>query len=166
MGYWNKRTKITKLLTTFIAVLAIVLIAGCSSKSGPTGGVTTEIPRETITVYKSELCGCCDLYTKYLKKSDFDVEVVQQDDLTPLKDELNIPDKLRSCHTTKVGDYFVEGHMPKEAIAKLLAEKPDIAGIALPGMPSGSPGMPGGKQGEFVIYAVGKDGSTSEFMRI
>ena len=63
-------------------------------------------------------------------------------------------------------DYFVEGHVPIEAIEKLMAEKPDIAGIALPGMPSGSPGMGGSRSGQFVIYAIGKDGTTTEFMRI
>ena len=64
------------------------------------------------------------------------------------------------------GNYFVEGHIPIEAIKKLLVEKPDIKGIAMPGMPSGSPGMPGAKDGQFIIYAVAKDGSTYEFMRV
>jgi len=72
---------------------------------------------------------------------------------------------MQSCHTTEIGDYFVEGHVPIEAIDKLLAEKPDIDGITLPDMPAGSPGMPGVKREEFVIYSL-KDGESSEFMRI
>ncbi len=88
------------------------------------------------------------------------------DDLAPIKDKYNIPRQLQSCHTSIIGDYFVEGHVPVEAIARLIAEKPDIAGIALPGMPSGSPGMPGAKQGTWTIQAVGKDGAVTEFMKI
>ena len=73
---------------------------------------------------------------------------------------------MESCHTTVIGEYFVEGHVPVEAIEKLLAEKPDVAGIGMPGMPSGSPGMPGAKQGQFIIYSINKDGTINEFMRI
>ena len=73
---------------------------------------------------------------------------------------------MESCHTVVIGDYFIEGHIPLEAVEKLLVEKPDIKGIAMPGMPSGSPGMPGAKKGDFVIYAVNNDGTTEEFMRI
>ena len=83
-----------------------------------------------------------------------------------VKEKYGIPYSMRSCHTTVIGDYFVEGHVPIEAVEKLMLEKPDIKGIALPGMPSGSPGMPGSKQGPFIVYAINKDGSTSEFMRI
>ena len=73
---------------------------------------------------------------------------------------------MQSCHTTTIGNYFVEGHIPIEAIEKLMTEKPNIKGIAMPGMPSGSPGMPGAKQGPFIIYAIGNDGSVGEFMRM
>ena len=101
-----------------------------------------------------------------MDKKGFNVEVTQTDDLTPIKNRYNIPSSMESCHTTVIGDYFVEGHVPVEAIEKLLAEKPDIAGIGMPGMPSGSPGMPGAKQGPFVVYAIYKDSTISEFMRI
>ena len=77
----------------------------------------------------------------------------------------NIPSELESCHTTEVAGYFVEGHVPVEAIDKLLEEKPDIDGIALPGMPAGSPGMGGLKTEDFVIYAL-KDGEASVFMTL
>ena len=73
---------------------------------------------------------------------------------------------MEICHTTIIGDYFVEGHVPLEAVEKLLTEKPDIKGIAMPGMPSGSPGMPGAKKGDFVIYAVNRDGSYEEWTRL
>lgn len=121
-----------------------------------------------ITVYKSMSCGCCSVYASYLQKKGVDVNLpeISDEKLTGLKEQFSIPSALRSCHTTLVGDYFIEGHIPLEAIQKLLDEKPDIKGIAMPGMPSGSPGMPGAKTGPFVIYAVAKDGSSYEFMRI
>lgn len=118
------------------------------------------------TIYKSSSCGCCDLYTKYPKKYGFQAEIVDIFDLNSIKTRYNIPSSMQSCHTTVIGDYFVEGHMPIEAINELLEKKPDIAGIALPGMPSGSPGMPGYKTEAFVVYQVAKDGSVSEFMSI
>ena len=142
-------------------LLAVVIIAGCSqAKNG------IDKKGINVTIYKSELCGCCGLYINYLDDQGYNIKVIKMDDLTSLKEKYNIPSTMRSCHTAEVGGYFVEGHMPQEAIQKLLTDKPDIAGIALPGMPSGSPGMPGAKQGLFIIYAIGKDGTSTEFMRI
>jgi len=87
------------------------------------------------------------------------------DDMTDIKDDLGIPQDMRSCHTSMVEDYFLEGHVPVEAIRKLLEEQPAIDGIALPGMPSGSPGMSGEKTEPFTIYAI-VDGKVSEFARL
>lgn len=121
--------------------------------------------QEDIVVYKSPSCGCCSGYVKYLSGERFNVKVVESNDLDNLKQERGVPSDMQSCHTSIIGPYFVEGHIPIEAVRKLLSEKPDIDGIAMPGMPAGSPGMGGRKTGEFVVYAV-KDGSSSEFMRI
>lgn len=122
---------------------------------------------DEITLYKEGSCGCCGIYTNYLdKKVEGKIKVVDMPEVNSIKKKYNIPLRLQSCHTTVMGDYFVEGHIPVEAMDKLMREKPDIAGIAMPGMPSGSPGMPGGKIGPFVIYGVNKDGSYNEFMRI
>jgi hypothetical protein len=145
-----------------IAVVAVLfLLAGCSKS--PSGAV---VAGQEMTVFKSPTCGCCGVWTEYMDKQGFDVEIVQMDNLQNIKEQYNIPPSMRSCHTAVVGDYFIEGHIPQEAIDKLLEEKPDIAGIAMPGMPSGSPGMPGQKRGDFVIYAVDHNGGTSEFVRI
>jgi hypothetical protein len=119
-----------------------------------------------VKFYKSVSCGCCGIHSNYLKNKGLDIEVINMDDLSPIKEEQHVPSALQSCHTVVLGDYFIEGHMPAEAIEKLITEKPDIAGIALPGMPEGSPGMPGTKRGEWIIYAVNKDGTYKEFMRI
>ena len=104
-------------------------------------------------------------YIAYMKKQGYSVEAVETKDMQGVKSENNIPGEMQSCHTMQIGNYFVEGHVPMAAVDKLLAEQPDIDGIAMPGMPPGSPGMPGLKTGDFVIYAV-KDGEYSEFMSI
>ncbi|MBI4116239.1 hypothetical protein HY449_00680 [Candidatus Pacearchaeota archaeon] len=121
----------------------------------------------TVDFYRSESCGCCTLHESYLRGSGkLNVKDNQMSDISSIKTGFNIPTQLQSCHTAVVGNYFVEGHIPLEAINKLISEKPNIKGIAMPGMPQGSPGMPGAKYGDFVIYSVNSDGSYEEFMRI
>ncbi len=142
----------------------MVLVYGCSS-SNATGNAVNDA-KAKATIFKSSSCGCCDVYSQYMSKRGFDLEVKQIGNMDLIKNQYNIPFSMQSCHTTVIDNYFVEGHMPIEAIEKLMAEKPDIAGIALPGMPSGSPGMPGAKLGPFIVYVVHKDGTTTEFMRI
>jgi hypothetical protein len=120
-----------------------------------------------IDIYKSITCGCCGIYSEYVKgKVDPKVNSINKEDLSMVREQYGVPLELQSCHTTVIGDYFVEGHIPLEAVEKLLEENPDIKGIAMPGMPSGSPGMPGRKYSDFVVYAVNHDGSYSDFMRI
>ncbi len=119
----------------------------------------------TAELYYSPTCGCCKIYGDYLKSEGFEVKIRETQNIENIKETLKIPSELWSCHTVKIGKYYVEGHIPIEAIKKLLEEQPNIEGIALPGMPSGSPGMPGEKTEEFVIFAVSK-GETKEFMRI
>ncbi len=124
---------------------------------------TPEAPSNEITVYLSPACRCCLVYADYLKGKGFEVEVLQVENVSRIKSQYGVPLSLRSCHTSVIDGYFVEGHVPVEAIQKLLDERPDADGISLPGMPSGSPGMPGGKKEPFVIYAV-KDGESRTFM--
>ncbi len=118
-------------------------------------------------VYKSQSCGCCSGYISELEKNGFNVEIeaVSSDKLNSIKESHNIPKDMQSCHTVIIGNYFIEGHVPLEAVNKLLTEKPDVDGITLPGMDSGTPGMPGQKTGEWIIYSL-KDGKSTEFMRI
>ena len=150
-----------------LLIVGLISVAGCTSQTGGNNQISGEVTEGvTATIFKSPGCGCCGVYSQYMDKKGFNVQIVDTEDLSPIKTKHNIPRSMQSCHTTVVGDYFVEGHVPIEAIQKLLSEKPDIAGIAMPGMPSGSPGMPGSKRGPFVVYAVNKDGSTNEFMRI
>jgi len=125
----------------------------------------TSVQGEKVTLYKSPTCGCCVSYSGFLKRDGYSVDFEEMTDADRVKKAHNIPLSMQSCHTSIIEDYFVEGHVPLEVIDKLLAEKPDLDGIALPGMPAGSPGMPGLKSEEFIIYGL-KDGQVSEFMRI
>ena len=119
------------------------------------------------TLYKTPNCSCCLEYTEYLETTtDASIETVSVSDLAVTKEEYGVPGDVESCHTLDVGQYFIEGHVPREAIGKLAEEQPDIAGIALPEMPLGSPGMPGEQTEVFVIYAVAADQSYTEFMRL
>ena len=127
-------------------------------------------PSRVLTVFKTPDCGCCANHVGYLRAKKFDVAVVDLDEeeLEKKKQGLGIPSYLYSCHTTVTGSgkYCIEGHMPYEAIEKLLSEQPDIRGISLPGMPSASPGMPGGKNGPFVIRQVPHNSIVSVFMSL
>ncbi len=145
-----------------IAIIIVVLVGGYLWLSSPR--VAAEpITTEKVTVYKALSCGCCDNYIGYLKRQGLDVEKINKNEMNEIKEQYNIPQDMESCHTTIIGDYVIEGHIPIEVIAKLLKEKPDIRGIAMPGMPSGSPGMPGPKE-EFIIYSLLNDGGTEIFM--
>ena len=115
------------------------------------------------TVFKNPQCGCCETYGEYLRKNGYEVKVVATHDLPLIQQRQGVPAGLEGCHTTLIGGYFVDGHVPVENLDQLLAERPEINGITLPGMPMGSPGMGGPKTEPFTIYAVGKDGAKSVY---
>ncbi len=154
-----------KLIGFFVVIglLAGLWMTIAASRT-PTGAVAQE--GFDAVVYKTPSCGCCSLYVDYLKGKGLDVRVEERPSIEFIKRQYGVPGSLQSCHTTVMGDYFIEGHVPFEAIEKLRSEKPDIKGIALAGMPSGSPGMPGTKSGKFVIYAVQKDGTSEKFLEV
>lgn len=115
-------------------------------------------PPIQATLYKNPQCSCCEGYAQYLEKNGFKVDVKPTNDLAEISRKAGVPEDLEGCHTMFVGSYVVDGHVPVDVIRKLLAEKPAIAGITLPGMPSGSPGMTGPKTETWTIYAVTKHG--------
>ena len=119
----------------------------------------------TVEVFKTPTCGCCNEYVLFLEEEQFEIKQTNMTSMDSIKTKYNIPDEMQSCHTGVVGKYFIEGHVPIEAINKLLKEQPDIDGIALPGMPMGTPGMPGNKEAPYVIYQL-IDGEYSVFMTI
>ncbi len=123
------------------------------------------INKQIVEVFKTPSCGCCYGYVLFLEEKKFKVKQTDMRSLHTIKQKYNIPVEMQSCHTTIMGKYFIEGHVPFEAVNKLLKEQPDIDGIALPGMPIGTPGMPGDKDEPYVIYQL-KDGKSSVFMTI
>jgi hypothetical protein len=110
-------------------------------------------------LYKNPQCSCCEGYAAYLRQNGFDVEVKPSNDLAEISSKAGVPADLEGCHTMFVEGYVVDGHVPADVIQKLLKEKPAIAGITLPGMPMGSPGMGGTKTAPFTVYAVSKYGA-------
>jgi hypothetical protein len=111
------------------------------------------------TLFKNPQCTCCEGYATYLRNNGFEVEVKPTNDLTEISRKAGVPENLQGCHTTFVDGYVVDGHVPVNVVRKLLSERPAIAGITLPGMPLGAPGMTGTKNGEFIIYAVTQNGA-------
>ncbi len=108
-----------------------------------------------IQVHKDPTCGCCDGWVEHLRRAGFRVTVAKGGDVFAVKDRLGVPEELASCHTATVGGYTIEGHVPAHAIRRLLAERPPIAGLAVPGMPAGSPGMEGGRPETYDVVAFG-----------
>jgi hypothetical protein len=156
------------LLAVPLGALLVLLAAAGGGGAGSEPAASTEEPAaavQAITVHSSPTCGCCGQYEQYLKGEGFEVESKKEDDTTEINGRLGIPEEMWSCHTSIVGGYFVEGHVPVEAIRKLLEEQPQIDGIALPGMPPGSPGMGGDKMEPFTIYSISDD-AIDEFMTI
>ena len=117
-----------------------------------------------VMLYKNPQCDCCEGYAAYLRQNGFAVDIKPTNDLAALSRQLGVPEELEGCHISMIDGYVVEGHVPMAAIGKLLAERPAIIGITLPGMPTGSPGMNGKKQEPFVIYAVAKDATARVYM--
>lgn len=113
-----------------------------------------------MTVNKDPNCGCCSGWVKHVRRAGFDPLVNEVGDLTPLKSRLSIPPSLASCHTAQVDGYVIEGHVPASVIQRLLSERPEAAGLAVPGMPVGSPGMevPGSPEETYDVLLFGAAG--------
>ena len=127
--------------------------------------LTQQTVAADIVVYKSPTCGCCGKWVEHMEKAGFSVDVENMSDVAPIKRELGVPGRMQSCHTAKVGDYFVEGHVPADLVKRLLADKPDIKGLTVPGKPMGSPGMEGPRKDPYDVIAVGKDGGYRVYAR-
>jgi hypothetical protein len=148
-------------MRTLIIAAASVLVLGAVSSGQQK---PKPIP---MSVYKSPSCGCCALWVDYMRKNGFDAKVQDVENIGALKLKLGVREEFSSCHTTEVGGYIVEGHVPAEVVQRMLKERPKIAGIAVPGMPMGSPGMevPSGKKDSYNILAFTSDGKTTVYDR-
>lgn len=118
-----------------------------------------------ITVYKSPSCGCCKKWVEHLGAHGFAVTAKDMEDLDEVKATFGVPAELQSCHTATVGKYVIEGHVPADVIQKMLKEKPAIAGLAVPGMPMGSPGMEGGGADPYEVVAFDRKGKRSVYAK-
>src|SRR5262244_2863219 len=130
--------------------------AGAAVVGGAIGGIrliAEPTPtRGDVTLYKNPECGCCEGHADYLRQQGFRVTAMPTHDLTVMGEKYGIPDSLQPCHISLIRGYVVGGHIPIEVVNRLLSEKPQITGITLPGMPVGTPGMPGEKTGPLEIY--------------
>ena len=118
----------------------------------------------TLVVTKSASCGCCKHWVEHMKKAGFKVEVHDVEDVAQTAKRLGVPDRLRSCHTSEIGGYVIEGHVPAADVKRLLATKPKATGIAVPGMVVGSPGMEQGDRKEpYQVVLFDKSGKTKVF---
>lgn len=118
---------------------------------------------DVIQVYKSPTCGCCGDWIEHLREHGFTVEVVDEPNMFAVKSELGLPRELASCHTARIADYLIEGHVPAGDIQRLLEDRPQLAGLAVPGMPVGSPGMEveGQPADAYDVVAFDATGTTS-----
>jgi hypothetical protein len=114
--------------------------------------------KEVITVHKDPTCGCCSGWVQHLQQAGFGTKVIDTRDLDAVKHRLGVPDDLAACHTAEVAGFIIEGHVPAAALKRLLAEKPNAKGLAVPGMPIGSPGMEGGKPEKYDVILFGAKG--------
>jgi hypothetical protein len=150
---------------TFVAQTAGLALAAVGARR--LWGVRVPEPGTAITVYKSASCGCCAKWVDLLRANGFTPTVQDEENMDAIKDDMGVPKGVRSCHTALLGRYLVEGHVPAADLTRLLEEKPAVAGLAAPGMPSGSPGMatPGAKHEPFDVLAFTLDGKTTVYAR-
>jgi hypothetical protein len=168
-GFLTKR-KLFTTVSTLVLVMALVIGVSSynqvTSESEPILAVVNFGSGQSVTLYKTPDCGCCTGHAKALEEAGFVVTIEETNDLDSIKQTHKIPSGGKSCHTTVIGDYVVEGHVPLKAIEKLLIERPQIAGIGLPGMPIGTPGMPGRKTAPYEVYQLSDVGEMSPYVSI
>lgn len=128
------------------------------------GGRTNADVRPALTVWKDPNCGCCEGWVEHLRRNGFTATVIETSDVQSIKVQRGVPAELASCHTAEIAGYTIEGHVPAQAILRLLAEKPAGLGIAVPGMPIGSPGMEGGRPEVYDVILFG-NGASKPFAR-
>ena len=147
-----------KLIIVASAVLLVVvggLVVGLQPEAGA-----------KVVVYKTPTCGCCSKWVSHLREAGFEVEANDLNDLSSIKSHYGVQRTFSSCHTAIVEGYVVEGHVPADVVARLLEERPEVAGITVPGMPIGSPGMEGPNAQPYEVLSFDKVGHTEVFARV
>lgn len=164
----NRRLFKAKLSWLGLVITGLILTS-CAGIEGFNAGISNDTIQpitvnHELTVFRSPTCGCCGLWTEHMEAANFQVKDEITEDMTVIKQQYGVPTNLTSCHTTLIDGYVVEGHIPAEDVERLLTERPDIAGIAVPGMPIGSPGMESGGYVEpYTVFSFMADGTTAVF---
>ncbi len=150
-----------------LCLSAASLLAACSKETAVIDGASLVQASQQIEVWKTPTCGCCADWVEHLRANGFEVKVNDVQDTGSFRAALGMPQDYGSCHSAKVGDYAIEGHVPADDIKKLLAQQPDAVGLAVPGMPLGSPGMEHpdmpNKRHAYDVLLVGKSGEVSSY---
>jgi len=147
----RKTSEMTKTLTLISVALAIALSATATVARAETPDSDNQ-----IMVFKTPWCGCCQAWVEAMEKAGYSVETTDMEDLTAIKKQAGVPGGLEACHTATIGGerkYVLEGHVPIEAVEKLMTERPDIRGVSTPGMPMGSLGMGDDSEADYAVYA-------------
>lgn len=142
----------------------IIAMAAFAVTTGMAGSTAAQRP-PVVEVYKEATCGCCAKWVEHLEKHGFGTKVTNSRNMSAIKATHNVPTRARSCHTAIVDGYVIEGHVPAADVLRLLKERPAVAGLAVPAMPIGSPGMevPGVNPQRYTVLAFTKDGGTRAF---
>lgn len=145
----------------------LVAIAAAAATSLGVAAAQQKPSGPLVEVFKTPTCGCCSKWVEHMRANGFVVRTSDLNDLTEIKKARGVPDNAQSCHTAVVAGYVVEGHVPAADVKRLLSEKPAIAGITVPGMPVGSPGMeyPGTKAQPYNVLSFDKKGATAVFAK-
>jgi hypothetical protein len=144
--------------TLGLAVAGVVIaLRSAGMAATPVAGAANTKP-VAIKVYKTPECGCCKAWVKHLRDNGFQVETMDMPDLSLVKQKYGVKPALQACHTAVVSGYVVAGHVPADVILKLLRERPAVAGIAVPGMPAGSPGMEGASKQPYDVFTFDRAG--------
>ncbi len=153
-----------KRVTVVVSAVAGLFALTAAVVVAQQAGARQAADKPAITVYKSPTCGCCTMWADHMSRNGFAVKQVNVDDIDAVKQSYGVPRALSSCHTGLVNGYIVEGHVPADAVSRMLKEKPAIAGIAVPGMPVGSPGMEqGSRKDPYSIMSFDKSGKTAVY---
>ncbi|MBE9078107.1 DUF411 domain-containing protein [Romeria aff. gracilis LEGE 07310] len=164
----NRRMFTAQFLTVGLAAAGVGL-TGCTLAQGPEAETGEDgaqgVMTQELTVFRSPTCSCCGKWIEHMEAAGFQVQDEIAEDMTAVKQQYGVPANLASCHTTVADGYVIEGHIPAAYVQRLLTEKPDVAGIAVPGMPIGSPGMESGDYVEpYTVFSFTEDGNTETFV--
>ncbi len=147
-----------------LAASGNVAASATSAAAAVTDADNGELP--TALVYKTPTCGCCNLWVDHLREAGFEVDARNLNDLIPVKIDAGVPPRMSSCHTALIDGYVVEGHIPAEHVKRMLDERPDIVGIAVPGMPIGSPGMEGIGARPYQVLSWDREGNVEVYAEV